>query len=104
LSTIPSMPPALRLPPEVSRHFGLVLTGAQWQSDEVDRRHLSVLKAIMPIGPEFASPETFLPVDSTKLYDVIYVAAAQAYNVMMCCLRQWRAHRAPQGTLCHGFW
>ena len=72
--------PSLRVPPEVSRHFDLVLTGAQWQSDEVTDRHPGMATAILPIGPEFASPDTFYPLDTPKLYDVIYVAAAQAYK------------------------
>lgn len=72
--------PALRVPAEVSSHFDLVLTGAQWQSDVVEARHPGMATAIMPIGPEFASPETFFPTGAAKIYDVIYVAAAQAYK------------------------
>jgi glycosyltransferase involved in cell wall biosynthesis len=72
--------PSLRVPPEVSRHFDLVLTGAQWQSDVVNVRHSDMATAILPIGPEFASPDTFFPLDTPKPYDVIYVAAAQAYK------------------------
>lgn len=73
--------PALRVPSEVSRHFDLVLTGAQWQSDAVAERHPALPTAILPIGPDFASPETFFPIPGTqKPYDVIYVAAAQAYK------------------------
>ncbi len=72
--------PALRIPPEVSRHFDLVLTGAQWQSDEVHARHPEMATSIMPIGPEFASEITFHPLDLPKIYDVIYVAAAQPYK------------------------
>ena len=72
--------PALRVPEDVSRHFDIILTGAQWQSEEVQRRHPGMLTAIMPIGPEFASPETFFPLGLEKTYDVIYVAAAQAYK------------------------
>ncbi|WP_246705291.1 glycosyltransferase [Rhizobium sp. RM] len=72
--------PALRVPPDVSRHFDLVLTGADWQSDEVLARHPSMLTAVMPIGPEFASDMTFRPLGLQKHYDIIYVAAAQAYK------------------------
>ena len=73
--------PALRVPPEVSRHFDLVLTGAQWQSEAVSERHPAMPTHILPIGPDFASPETFFPVaDAEKRYDVVYVAAAQAYK------------------------
>lgn len=72
--------PALRVPPAISRHFDLVLTGAQWQSDEVKARHPGMATAIMPIGPEFADPETFRPLGIEKIYDVVYVAAAQSYK------------------------
>lgn len=72
--------PALRVSEDISRHFDLVLTGAQWQSDTVEARHPGLATAIMPIGPEFASPDTFFPTGDEKLYDVIYVAAAQAYK------------------------
>ncbi|WP_244484181.1 glycosyltransferase family 4 protein [Devosia sp. Leaf64] len=72
--------PALRVPPEISRHFDIVLTGAEWQSDLVRERHPDMITAIMPIGPEFASPETFFPTGDPKQYDIIYVAAAQAYK------------------------
>ena len=72
--------PALRVPENVSRHFDLVITGAQWQSDVVQSRHPRMRTVIMPIGPEFASDLTFRPLDIPKVYDVIYVAAAQAYK------------------------
>ena len=72
--------PAMRVPDEVGHHFDIVLTGAQWQSEEVERRHPGMLTAIMPIGPEFASPDTFFPLGLEKIYDVVYVAAAQAYK------------------------
>ena len=72
--------PALRVPDDVGRHFDIVLTGADWQSEEVERRYPGMLTAVMPIGPEFASPETFFPIGLGKIYDVVYVAAAQAYK------------------------
>lgn len=72
--------PALRVPPAVSRHFDLVLTGAAWQSREVNALHPDVKTAILPIGPEFASPNLFHPIAGPKPYDVIYVAAAQSYK------------------------
>lgn len=72
--------PALRIPPDVSRHFDLVLTGAEWQSEEVTLRHPDMITAILPIGPEFASDTTFFPIPGPKPYDVIYVAAAQHYK------------------------
>lgn len=72
--------PAIRVPHEVGRRFDLVLTGAEWQSDEVRARHPGMACAVMPIGPEFADPETFRPLGTRKDADVIYVAAAQGYK------------------------
>ena len=72
--------PALRVPPEVSRHFDLVITGAEWQSDVVTGRHPGMATAVMPIGPEFASIDQFRPLGTPKDVDLIYVAAAQAYK------------------------
>ncbi len=72
--------PSLRVPPEVSACFDLVLTGAEWQSEEVRARHPGMACAVMPIGPEFADPETFRPLGTEKRYDVVYVAAAQGYK------------------------
>lgn len=72
--------PALRVPPEVSARFDLVLTAAEWQSDIVRERHPDMPCAVLPIGPEFADPDTFRPLGLPKTHDVIYVAAAQAYK------------------------
>jgi glycosyltransferase involved in cell wall biosynthesis len=72
--------PALRVPPEVSAHFDLVITGAQWQSDVVAERHPGTPTLIMPIGPEFAASEQFHPLGIEKDVDLIYVAAAQPYK------------------------
>ena len=72
--------PALRVPPEISALCDIVLTGAQWQSDEVTARHPGMTTAILPIGPEFAAPQMFRPLGIPKDYDLIYVAAAQAYK------------------------
>lgn len=72
--------PALRVPPEVSHHFDLVITGAQWQSDVVEARHPGMATAIMPIGPEFAAIDQFRPLGTDKDVDLIYVAAAQGYK------------------------
>lgn len=72
--------PALRVPPEVSRRFDLVITGAQWQSDVVAERHPGMATTIMPIGPEFAVAEQFRPLGTEKDVDLIYVAAAQPYK------------------------
>ncbi len=72
--------PALRVPADVSERFDLVLTGAQWQSDEVEARHPGMRTAIMPVGPEFAAIDQFRPLGTAKDVDLIYVAAAQPYK------------------------
>lgn len=72
--------PTLRVPPEVSAHFDLVLTGAEWQSREVQARHPGMATAILPVGPEFAAIDQFHPLGTPTDYDLIYVAAAQAYK------------------------
>ncbi|WP_174275240.1 glycosyltransferase [Sphingomonas bacterium] len=72
--------PSLRVPAEVSACFDLVLTGAQWQSDEVLARHPGIATAILPVGPEFAAIDLFRPLATAKDYDLIYVAAAQEYK------------------------
>lgn len=93
--------PALRVPPEVSRHFDLVLTGAQWQSDDVRQIHPAMPTAILPIGPDFASPETFFPIaGAEKIYDVIYVAAAQPYKRHDMLFEALARAPIPLRTLC----
>ena len=72
--------PAVRIPDTLLRRFNIVLTGAEWQSREVREKAPDALIASMPIGPEFASPETFFPLPLAKDYDLIYVAAAQPYK------------------------
>ncbi len=72
--------PSLRVPFEVGRHFDLVITGAEWQSDEVRQIYPGVETIVLPIGPEFASPTMFGPLPLEKVYDVIYIAAAQPYK------------------------
>ncbi|RZM07927.1 MAG: glycosyltransferase [Sphingomonas sp.] len=72
--------PSLRVPPEVSEHFDLVITGAQGQSDEVEARHPGMRTAILPVGPEFAAIDQFRPLGTPKDVDLIYVAAAQPYK------------------------
>lgn len=72
--------PALRMPPAVARHFDLVLTGAEWQSEAVRAALPGMPCAVMPIGPEFADPDTFRPLGTEKRFDVVYVAAAQGYK------------------------
>ena len=72
--------PALRVPLEVGRHFDLVITGAEWQSEEVRHAYPEMATIELPIGPEFASPTMFTALQSQKIYDVIYIAAAQPYK------------------------
>ncbi|WP_374945013.1 glycosyltransferase family 4 protein [Sphingomonas sp.] len=72
--------PALRVPPAVSARFDLVITGAQWQSEEVTARHPEMATVVMPIGPEFAATDQFRPLGTAKDVDLIYVAAAQSYK------------------------
>ena len=72
--------PALRIPETVSRHIDVFMTSAAWQGDEICRRHPDAITAVMPVGPEFASPEMFYPTGADKDFDVIYVAAAQDYK------------------------
>ena len=83
--------PTLRVPSEVSARFDLVLTGAEWQSQEVEVRHPGMATAIMPVGPEFAAIDQFRPLGTTRDYDLIYVAAAQGYkrhDVLLDALEQ----------------
>jgi glycosyltransferase involved in cell wall biosynthesis len=96
--------PALRVPPEVSARFDLVLTGAQWQSDEVTARHPGMATAIMPVGPEFAATDQFRPLGTPKDYDLIYVAAAQGYkrhDLLLDALE--RCPRDVRGLLLFGY-
>jgi glycosyltransferase involved in cell wall biosynthesis len=71
---------AIRVPPEISRHIDIFLTGSHEQSAEVLERHPGSLVEMLPIGPDFASSETFFPTGVPKDIDVIYVAAAQDYK------------------------
>ncbi|MBV0892822.1 glycosyltransferase [Paracoccus sp. Z118] len=72
--------PAIRIPPAISRDFDIFLTGAEWQLAEIRARHPGAICAVLPIGPEFASDVTFHPTGAAKDYDVVYVAATQAYK------------------------
>ena len=72
--------PSLRVPPDVIARLDLVLTGAAWQSAEVEARHPGMATAILPVGPEFAAIDLFRPLGTPKDYDLIYVAAAQPYK------------------------
>lgn len=92
--------PALRIPPEASAAFDLVLTGAAWQSADVRERHPDMPCAVLPIGPEFADPETFRPLGIEKCYDVIYVAAAQGYKRHDILFDALARARRPLRALC----
>lgn len=72
--------PPLRVPDAVARRCDLILTGAPWQSAEVERRVPGARTAVLPIGPEFAAIDLFRPLDVPKRHDIIYVAAAQPYK------------------------
>lgn len=71
---------ALRIPEHIARRFDLFLTGAEWQSDEIRARIPGARTLVLPIGPEFASDETFHPTGAVKDRDVVYVACAQPYK------------------------
>ena len=71
---------ALRVPPQISARCDIFLTGSQAQTDAVLARHPNAIVAMLPIGPDFASPRTFYPTGAPKDFDVIYVAAAQSYK------------------------
>lgn len=71
---------ALRIPPEVSQHIDIFLTGSDQQTAQVRARHPDAITAMLPIGPDFASAETFYPLGTQKEFDLIYVAAAQPYK------------------------
>ena len=70
----------IRIPPEVSRHFDIFLTGSDWQSERIHARHPAAICEVLPIGPDFASDLTFHPTGAAKDYDVVYVAATQPYK------------------------
>ena len=92
--------PALRVPAEVSARFDLVLTGAPWQSDEVEARHPGMPTAVLPVGPEFAAANQFRPLGLPKDYDVIYVAAAQGYKRHDILLDAFARRRGELRGLC----
>ena len=96
--------PTLRVPPEVSARFDLVLTGSAWQSAEVEARHPGMATAILPVGPEFAAIDLFRPLCTPKDYDLIYVAAAQGYkrhDILLDAFRQ--LPRDVRGLLVFGY-
>lgn len=72
--------PALRIPDSEAARFDLFLTGAEWQSDVIRARIPHARCIVLPIGPEFASGETFFPTGASKDRDVVYVACAQPYK------------------------
>lgn len=72
--------PPLRVPKEVSQHFDLILVGAEWQREEVKRVHPDTAVEMLTLGPEFADDRTFIPLNTEKPYDLIYVACAQPYK------------------------
>ncbi|MDT1064623.1 hypothetical protein RM190_22390 [Paracoccus sp. CPCC 101403] len=71
---------ALRIPDEIAHRFDLFLTGAAWQSREIEQRIPAARTLVLPIGPAFASGETFFATDAPKDRDIVYVACAQPYK------------------------
>ena len=72
--------PALRIPDDLAARFDLFLTGADWQSREIEGRVPGARTLVLPIGPAFASGDTFFPTGADKDRDVVYVACAQPYK------------------------
>ena len=72
--------PALRIPDDLAARFDLFLTGAEWQSREIEARVPGARTLVLPIGPAFASGQTFFPTGCAKDRDVVYVACAQPYK------------------------
>ena len=72
--------PALRIPDAEAARIDLFLTGADWQSEEIRARVPGARTLVLPIGPEFASGETFFPTGAPKDRDVVYVACTQPYK------------------------
>jgi hypothetical protein len=85
--------PPLRIPPDVSARYDLILVGGEWQRDEVLARHPHMACEILTIGPEFADPETFRPLGTPKTHDLVYAACAQPYKrheVMFRAMAEYR--------------
>ena len=72
--------PALRIPEDLAARFDLFLTGAEWQSRDIQARVPGARTLVLPIGPAFASGDTFFPTGADKDRDVVYVACAQPYK------------------------
>ncbi len=72
--------PALRIPDDLAARFDLFLTGADWQSQDIQARVPGARTLVLPIGPAFASGRTFFPTGADKDRDVVYVACAQPYK------------------------
>jgi len=92
--------PPLRMPPDISRHFNLILVGEEWQRSEVRARHPTMPCEILTIGPEFADDQTFQPLGLTKEYDLIYVACAQPYKRHDVLFEAMARCRRPVNCLC----
>lgn len=72
--------PALRIADDLARRFDLFLTGAPWQSADIEARIPGARTRVLPVGPNFASDLTFHPTGAAKDRDVVYVACAQPYK------------------------
>jgi len=72
--------PSLRISDDLAARFDLFLTGATWQSAEIEARIPGARTCVLPIGPNFAADLTFFPTGAAKDRDVVYVACAQPYK------------------------
>lgn len=72
--------PPLRVPPNVSRHFNLIMVGDERQRKNVYLAHPEIPCELLTTGPDFADIDTFCPLNTPKEFDLIYVACAESYK------------------------
>ena len=96
--------PALRIPDDVAARFDLFLTGAEWQSREIEARVPGARTLVLPIGPAFASGRTFFPTGCAKDRDVVYVACAQPYKRHDILFDAMTRRPGTRGLLVVGLW
>lgn len=93
----------LRIPGDVAARVDLFLTGADWQSDVIRDRVPGARTLVLPIGPDFASGETFRPLGVPKDRDVVYVACAQDYKRHHVLFDAMAARPGTRGLLVIGY-